>query len=468
MGLFNPDSVPLSPPTALVPPGELGQLFPIQDTGVIEPGITYRYSDKRIELTWDKDQHSTGNQPQKSLSYINAASISDLLEDYEGSLPNGRANKEIVAKIISNFIDPVCKKAFDADLLDIVSLSMRNERLRFELNEKSSIDQSELLRFHHWKMKPPQEQNDQVVESDIISLQKCYVLVRGHNVVIIDLSKEKYVGSALVKMIGAQKSSEDSQSSDTQFEHPLKVLRTLYGMVLRNQDATASAIEERLEKLNSRLSFDDLSEETLQSIRHSFSTHQGELSIAVGKLNEHKITVAQTMGRLIRILQDDSTVDAVWKSLAVRNMKDLYNLFTSQVVEADSDLRTLNQSIMSFNEFMTERQKNITQIQKMEQASRVEQVNVGLQHSNLAIAQTNLALQRAILLLAVPVTTASALQIGISVLPDNLQTIGTKLILTEISFAVAALLASFVYLKAARALNTQKTSIESIEAHLTD
>jgi ABC-type multidrug transport system fused ATPase/permease subunit len=246
----------------------------------------------------------------------------------------------------------------------------------------------------------------------------------------------------------------------------LTVISELYEQVLKNQDATATSLKNKLESLNSHLHFDALTRDQLSTLERSFVAHQGDLSIAVGKLVEHESTVKQTLALFCKMLAKAPGLDSRWVTLASRNMKEDYRLFEGSVEEAKEDLLTLTRTILSFNQYKNELQKAEMQRQKMALTARAEEANLALQHSNFAVAQTNLAVQRAILLLAVPVTAASALQIGIADTPDNKLTIGTKVIITAVSLVVSSVIAAVSYLKASRALKEQLDSIAHLEAQI--
>jgi len=423
--------------------------------------LDYIIKNRTLFLEWKRE----GSEQIKSqtLSYINASVFASLCEDLEGTLPNGKSNREIVDLIATRFMDPIMQKAFGAPLHDIVTMSLREDRLRLQLNKDFKGTEVELLRFHSWNMKSAEEQDDLLIESDIVTLKKCYVMVSENAVVLLDLSRDQVMGNAVMQLLEQQITTGDASSS---LANPLTVISELYEQVLKNQDATATSLKNKLESLNSHLHFDALTRDQLSTLERSFVAHQGDLSIAVGKLVEHESTVKQTLALFCKMLDKAPGLDSRWVTLASRNMKEDYRLFEGSVEEAKEDLLILTRTILSFNQYKNELQKAEMQRQKMALTARAEEANLALQHSNFAVAQTNLAVQRAILLLAVPVTAASALQIGIADTPDNKLTIGTKVIITAVSLVVSSVIAAVSYWKASRALKEQLDSIAHLEAQI--
>jgi hypothetical protein len=425
--------------------------------------LEYTVQNRTLSLEWTSKDKKNDQTNRPSLTYINASVFSSLCEDLDGTLPNGKSNREIVDLIATRFLDPKLQKAFGASLNDIVTMSLREDRLRLQLNKDFEGAEVELLRFHSWNMKSAEEQDDLLIESDIVSLRKCYVLVSGSTAVLLDLSRDQVMGNAVMQLLEQQMTTGDASSS---LANPLMVISELYEQVLKNQDATATALKGKLESLNSHLHFDALTPEQLYTLERSFVAHQGDLSIAVGKLVEHESTVKQTLSLFCKMLDKTPGLEKRWVTLATRNMKEDYRLFEGSVEEAKEDLLTLTRTILSFNQYKNELQKAEMQRQKMALTARAEEANLALQHSNFAVAQTNLAVQRAILLLAVPVTAASALQIGIADTPDNKLTFETKVIITAVSLVVSSVIAAVSYLKASRALKEQLDSIAHLEAQI--
>jgi hypothetical protein len=423
--------------------------------------LKFTVHNRTLSLEWIRKEPESDQTNRPSLTYINASIFASLCEDLDGTLPNGKSNREIIDLIATRFLDPKLQKAFGAPLNDIVTMSLREDRLRLQLNKDFKGAEVELLRFHSWNMKSAEEQDDLLIESDIVSLRKCYVLVSGSTAVLLDLSRDQVMGNAVMQLLEQQMTTGDASSS---LASPLTVISELYEQVLKNQDATATALKSKLESLNSHLHFDALSQDQLSTLERSFAAHQGDLSIAVGKLVEHESTVKQTLALFCKMLDKTPGLEKRWVMLATRNMKEDYRLFEGSVEEAKEDLLTLTRTILSFNQYKNELQKAQMQRQKMKLTARAEEANFALQHSNFAVAQTNLAVQRAILLLAVPVTAASALQIGIADTPQHQLTTSTKLLITAASFVVSGVIAAVSYWKASRALKEQLNSIENLEA----
>jgi hypothetical protein len=391
--------------------------------------------------------------------YINVSRLAAILEQKD-TLSD--SNLEFIKSYISEVLDSSCQEVFGAKFLDILRFSLRQGRIRLEINEDSQLSDINLLKFHHWRHKPLADQDEQKAELDIITLEKCYVIKGQNGALIIDLSEYRAVGHVLLDW--CIKSNTDSVHTKS-FSCPTRLLADIYKQVLLNQDKTASILEKRIEELNFVGDFNLLNESAIENLGRKFSAQSRELSTAVGRLIEHQSTVSETFHNVVDLINSEIPKNA---PLIEYNLRTLYRLFCSQVAEASSDLQTLTSTIAAFDRFVTERQKRETQIAKMKQAQKADETNLALQQSNLVVARSNLALQQAILILAVPVTTASALQVGKEITPEDMRSPTTWVLETAIFFTCSALLALYIYRKAAKNLIAHEKVIKQFESHNLD